>query len=267
MYTSTHHPLSQDQIKHFAPSVFATQAHNRVTQRYQFISTLDMIGALEREGWLAVHAEESRVRIADREGFSKHLLRFRRFDQALPLVGDSFPEVVIVNSHDGSCSYQIHAGLFRLVCSNGMIIANADMGQVRRRHTGEALGEIIEGTYEIVEALPTIAGQVNTFQQIDLKPAEQQAFAESALSLRWDDGKALITPTQLLQARRLEDRSNDLWTTYQRVQENMLKGGQRGANSTGRRTTTRAVKSVDGNVKINKALWLLTERMAELKGA
>jgi hypothetical protein len=266
MHTSTH-PLSQDQINRFAPSVFATHAHARVSERYQFISTLDMIGALEREGWLAVHAEESRVRIADREGFSKHLLRFRRFDQALPLVGDSFPEVVIVNSHDGSCSYQIHAGLFRLVCSNGMIIANADMGQVRRRHTGEALGEIIEGTYEIVEALPTIAGQVNTFQQIDLKPAEQQAFAESALSLRWDDGKALITPTQLLQARRLEDRSNDLWTTYQRVQENMLKGGQRGANSTGRRTTTRAVKSVDGNVKINKALWLLTERMAELKGA
>lgn len=266
MHTSTT-PMSQDQIKRLAPSVFATQAHNRVTQRYQFISTLDMISALGQEGWLPVHAEESRVRIANREGFAKHLLRFRRFDQVLPLVGDSFPEIVIVNSHDGSCCYQIHAGLFRLVCSNGMIVANADMGQVRRRHTGDALGEVIEGTYEIVEALPTIAGKVESFQQIDLKPAEQRAFAESALSLRWEGDEAPIAPTQLLQARRGEDSGNDLWTTYQRVQENMLKGGLRGANSTGRRTTTRAIKSVDGNVKINKALWLLTERMAELKGA
>jgi hypothetical protein len=266
MFTSTQ-PLTQSQIQRYAPSVFATGAHSRVSDRYQFISTLDMIEGLGREGWLPVHAEESRVRLSDRQGFSKHLLRFRRFDQALPMVGDSFPEIVLVNSHDGSCSYQIHAGLFRLVCSNGMVVANANVGQVQRRHTGDAIGQIIEGTYEIVEELPAIAGKVETFNQIDLKPAEQAAFAEAALNLRWDDGKAPVTPSKLIQPRRWEDQKNDLWTTYQRIQENMLKGGLSGISSTERRLTTKAVKSVDGNVKLNKALWALTERMAELKGA
>jgi len=148
-----------------------------------------------------------------------------------------------------------------------MIIASAAMGQMRRRHTGNALREVIEGTHEIVEALPTIAGQVDTFQQIELKPAEQEVFAEAALSLRWEPAEAPVTPSQLLHARRPADDGPTLWTTYQRVQENLLKGGQPGARRAGRRTTTRAVKSVDGNVKLNQALWLLTERMAELKAA
>lgn len=260
-------PLTLDQIQKKAPSVFATQAHGRVSSRYQFIPTLDLIQALNREGWLPVQAEESRVRIADRRGFSKHLLRFRRFDQRLPMVGDSFPETVLVNSHDGSCCYQLHAGLFRLVCGNGMVIADVDLGQVRRRHTGDAVANIIEGTCEIVESLPIVAGKVDRFRQIDLTPAEQEILAGAARGLRWDDHQAPVTPAQLLQARRPEDRGNDLWTTYQRVQENMLKGGQPGRSSTGRRLTTRAVRSVDGNVKINQALWLITERMAELKTA
>lgn len=259
--------LTQDQIRRYAPSVFAERAHERVTRCYQFISTLDMIDGLSREGWLPVHAEESLARLSNRRGFTKHLLRFRRFDAWLPMIGDSFPEIVIVNSHDGSCAYQIHAGLFRLVCSNGMVIADADLGQVRRRHTGDALSEVIAGTGEIVEALPAVAGKVETFSQIDLQQAEQEAFAEAALNLRWDKGEAPVTPTQILQARRPEDTRGDLWTTYQRLQENLLKGGQRGKNSTGQRTTTRAIRSVDGNIKLNKALWLLTERMAELKMA
>jgi len=259
--------LSENQLQRLAPSVFADRAHDRVSGRYQFISTLAMIEGLRGEGWLPVHAEESRVRLPDRKGYSKHLLRFRRFDGGVPMIGDSAPEIVLVNSHDGSCAYQIHAGLFRLVCSNGMIIADADMGQVRRRHTGDAVGEVIEGTCEIVESLPRIAGKVDTFQSIELEPREQRAFADAALGLRWDGAGAPVVADALIRPRRVADLENDLWTTYQRVQENLMKGGLSGKTANGRRTTTRAVKSVDVNVKLNKALWLLTEKMAELKGA
>lgn len=264
MYSMTQ-PLTESQIQKKAPSVFAAAPHERVSGRYQFISTLSMIEGLSREGWLPIHAEESRARLPDRRGFTKHLIRFCRVDDRLPMVGDSIPEIVLVNSHDASCAYQIHAGLFRLVCSNGMIVADADMGQVRRRHTGDAVGEIIEGTYEIVEELPRIAGKVGIFRQIELSAQEQEIFAESALQIRWDEGRAPVTPTALLTSRRSEDRGNSLWMTYQRVQENLLKGGIRGRGATGRRMTTRAVHSVDGDVKLNKALWTLTERMAVLK--
>jgi hypothetical protein len=259
--------LTEAQIRQKAPSVFATAPHSRVSGRYQLISTVAMIEGMEGQGWFPVHASESRVRLSDRQGYTRHLLRFRRLDDKLPLVGDSFPEIVLVNSHDGSCAYQIHAGLFRLVCSNGMVIADATMGKIRRRHTGDAVGEIIEGTCEIVEDLPRIAGKVNTFREIALSPGEQEVLAASALHIRWSDGKAPVTPASLLQARRQEDRHDDLWTTYQRIQENLLKGGVRGRTRTGRRMTTREVQSVDGNVRLNQALWMLTERMAELKAA
>ncbi|MCP4154104.1 MAG: DUF945 domain-containing protein [bacterium] len=266
MYDYCTTPLSEGQIHDKAPSVFATQAHSQVSNRYQFISTLEMIQGLGSEGWFPVHAQENRVRKTDREGYTKHLLRFRRFDEKLPMVGDTLPEVVIVNSHDGSCSYQLHAGLFRLVCENGMVVADSKLGQVRRRHTGNAVDEVIEGTYEIVEELPRIADQVNTFRQIDLTPSEQKTLAEAALTARWDE-KPPISPTQLVSSRRSEDNKDDLWTTFQRVQENLIKGGLQGIGKTGRRLTTRAIKSVDADIKLNKALWLLTQRMAELKGA
>ena len=119
MHADITQSLSREALQRLAPSILATGAHPRVTSRYQFISTLDLIQGLEPEGWLPVQASESRARTEDRYGFVKHLLRFRRFDGRLPLVGDSWPEIVLVNSHDGSCTYQLHTGLFRLVCSNG----------------------------------------------------------------------------------------------------------------------------------------------------
>lgn len=264
MYSVTQ-PLTEGELRRKALSVFATAPHERVSGRYQFIPTLSMIEGLGREGWLPVHAEESRVRLPDRQGFTKHLIRFRHVDGRLPMVGDSIPEIVLVNSHDASCAYQIHIGLFRLVCSNGMIVAHAGIDLIRRRHTGDAIGEAIEGTNEIMEQLPRITAKVNTFRRIELSAPEQEIFAESALQIRWEDGKAPVTSAALLKARRPEDQGNDLWTTYQRVQENMLKGGVRGRSSNHRRMTTRAVQSVDGNVRLNKALWTLTERIAVLK--
>ena len=93
---------------------------------------------------------------------------------------------------------------------------------------------------------------------------EQQAFAKAALQLRWGDD-APINTNRLLAAHRHEDVKGDLWTTFNRVQENMLKGGVPGRSSTGRRTTTRAVGGVNENVKLNKALWTLADSMAALK--
>jgi len=259
--------LSESELRHRAPSIFATAPHDRVGVRYQFVPTINMVEALNDVGWFPVSAQENHTRLPDRWGFTRHVVRFCRQDDAVPMVGDSFPELVLMNSHDGTSSFQLHAGLFRIACANGMVVANKDMGQIRRRHTGDAVGQVIEGSYEIVTELPRIAGKVETFNQIELSPAEQEIYAESALELRWDRGKAPITPTVVNRSRREEDSRDTLWLTFQRVQENLIRGGQRGRASTGRRLTTRAVSSVDGNVKLNKALWQLTERMAELKGA
>ena len=74
----------------------------------------------------------------------------------------------------------------------------------------------------------------------------------------------------MLAPRRRADVSNDLWMTYNVVQENAVRGGLRGftrdGNGRPRRVQTREVKGIDQDVKLNRALWTLTQKMAELKG-
>jgi hypothetical protein len=70
-----------------------------------------------------------------------------------------------------------------------------------------------------------------------------------------------VTESQILSPRRWQDESNDLWTTYQRVQENLIKGGLSGRNVKGGRMHTRAVRGIDGDVKLNRALWVMAETL------
>ena len=72
-----------------------------------------------------------------------------------------------------------------------------------------------------------------------------------------------MTATQILTPRRYEDRQDDLWTTYQRLQENLLKGGIPGRTAQGKRTHTRSVNGIDGDVKLNRALWVMAESLLE----
>ena len=260
-------PLNDDVLRAVAPSVFAERPYHKVSDRYAFIPTLAVLNGLRNEGWLPVSAQEQRVRLEDKRGFTKHMLRFRHQD-ARPLsnLGDVYPELVLVNSHDRGSSYILHAGLFRLACLNGMVVSTGDFGSIKVAHTGkdDIVGRVIEGTYEIVKDLPRIIGNVEAMRATELTEPEQVAFAESAMALRWD-GQAPVTADQLLTVRRYDDRGPDLWHTFNRVQEGIMKGGLHGVASTGRRLRTRAVGSINEDVRINRALFMLAEKMVELK--
>lgn len=212
-------------------------------------------------------AGQSLTRIDGKENFTRHLVRFRDMRKgdspASYALGTIFPELVLTNSHDGTSAYKLDAGLFRLVCTNGMVVAAGDVPQINVRHSGGADG-IIDATYQIVEEFPKVLGAVERFDQIRLSPPQQEAFAEAALSLRYD-GAAPVTPSQVIRARRNADTEPTLWNTLNVVQEHLLNGGIRGVNpTTQRRVRTRAVSSITENVRLNKALWTLAERMREL---
>lgn len=261
--------LTRAELRLDAPSVYAGCAYPKVSKRYHFIPTTDIVERLALIGWFPVFAQETRVRRLDRFGYSKHLVRFRRMDGALPMVGDTIPEIVLVNSHDGSCSYVLYIGLFRRACLNGMVIPYGKaMNLLRRRHSGTALDDVIEGTCEIVEELPAIAAKVETFSETHLGLTEQHAYGAAALALRWGSAaNAPVTPEQIIAARRSEDEGDTLWSLFQRVQENLTKGGLEGRAKTGRRLTTRAITAVNASVEINKGLWFLTEQTGERKAA
>jgi len=140
------YPLTIDAIAKTCPSALATTQHESRSDRYQYIPTLEVIRGMEKAGFVPFSATQSRTRIEGRRDFTKHMIRFRHADMISALrVGDSLAEIVLVNSHDGSSAYKLMAGLFRLVCSNGLIIADGMVDSVTVRHQGNIVHEVIEG--------------------------------------------------------------------------------------------------------------------------
>jgi len=258
--------LADDQIRALAPSVFAPSPLPDVSRRYAFVPTAQIVSRLRSSGWSPVQASEQIVRLDDRRGFQKHLLRFQRSDLQ-PVAGEYSPELVLINSHDRSSAYQLHAGLFRFVCGNGMIVADATFQRVSIRHSGFTPDEVIDASFKLLDQVPAITARVETFKQRQLDSAEIATFAEAALKLRFEDAsKAPINPHRLLDCRRDDDAGDDLWHVFNRAQEHLIRGGQRDwskRREDGRRfPRTRAISGLDQNVRLNRELWNLAERFA-----
>ena len=263
--------LNDQDIRKTAPSIFASQPWAETSQNYRFLPTISVVNALRDSGFNVVKATQSRCRIEGKGEFTKHMIRLRHSTYMNPLnIGDEVPEIVLVNSHDRSSTFKFMLGIFRLVCSNGMVVASEKIESLSVRHTGSSnlLNEIIDVTAEIVNEAPKAIEQINRFKSIPLTPDEQLAFAAGARELMTTSIN--IEPSSLLQVRRYNDHgskdgSRDIWKTSNVIQENMIRGGVRGVNANNRLMRTREVKSVQGDININKALWTLTEHLARLK--
>lgn len=262
-------PLSESQLRNIAPSVFAQEPHDSRSSRYAYIPTSQVLLALQQEGFEVFGAMQARCRSDDRRDHTKHLLRLRHIGdagRALNL-GDAVSEICLLNSHDGSSSYQMFAGVFRLACLNGLMVCDSTVGAVRIPHSGKALERVIHGAYDILDGCNLVKERHENMSAITLTREEQDLFASTALTLRYDDETkpAPIQAAQLLNVRRREDKAPDLWTTFNVVQENIVRGGVPARTATNGRTRTREIKGIDQNVKINKALWMLADGMAKLK--
>ena len=255
-------PLTNDQIAYYAPSVVADGAHESRGERYTFIPTIAVIDGLRREGFQPFEVQQTRVRDISKREHTKHMVRLRHADAAAS--DGEVGEIILLNSHDGSSSYQLLSGFFRFVCNNGLIAGDVT-NDIRVRHSGNVVDNVIEGATRILDDLQVAQERLETFKSITLSPDEQTLFANAALSLRWEQDQAPVTADRVLIPNRWDDRKNDLWTTFNRVQESLVKGGVHGRAKTGRRLTTRAVGGVSENVKLNRALWSLADGMANLK--
>lgn len=252
-------PLTRDELAHYVPSVFSEEKHESRSERYTWIPTITVLENLQSEGFQPFFACQTRVRDPSKREHTKHMLRLRRAGQ---ITGKQVPEIILLNSHDGSSSYQMLPGLFRSVCQNGLICGES-FGEVRVPHKGNVVEKVIEGAYEVLGIFDRVEEKRDAMQSLILPPPAQQAMAKAALTYRFGEGHQPVTEAQILSPRRWQDESNDLWTTYQRIQENLIKGGLLGRTTKGKRAHTRAVKGIDGDVKLNRALWVMAENMLE----
>jgi hypothetical protein len=265
--------LAMEEIRRKAPSVFADHASSKTSSKYVFIPTTKIMEDLRGEGWEPVQARESRVRDEENAGFQKHVVRFRHPDlqglgNAVAKVGDVVPEIVLTNSHDRLSSFQMHAGLFRLVCSNGMTVADSTFARVRITHTGYAEQDVRNASETFFKGFPHIMASVEDMRAITLAPEEQALMATTAASLRWEPGtdrRMPFDPVNLLWVRRTADDDATLWHTFNRIQENLTKGGIRYRAANNQRRRTREIRGIGEDIRVNKALWAMAEGMVMLK--
>jgi hypothetical protein len=262
--------LTLNELHRKAPSIFTEGCAERTSNKYQPISTATIIEHLRQEGFMPTDARQSNCRLKNKMAYTKHMVRFRHRDTQVT-ASQLFPELILINSHDGLSSYRLLAGMYRLICSNGLV-AGYGYDDIRIRHQGDIIGNVIEGTHTIVNNAYAVLEATEKMASVQLNLEERQYFADAAHTLRFDDseiGQAVESKKLLMPRRMSEVNQHDLFTVFNVVQENAIKGGvgghARDKDGYVKRIKTREVKGIDQNTSLNRALWTLAEKMMQLK--
>lgn len=254
--------LSKEQVKQVAPSVFTKHGSSNVSDKYSHIPTERVMDDMSALGWNVVDAKEIKAR--KNQGFQKHMLVFANPEIVINgNDGDTvFPRILLTNSHDGKNAFTFKAGLFRLVCSNGLVIADEQFGEMKIRHMGydfEALQTLIT---EMVEKLPLTVESMNKFKNKQLSQEQKQKFALEALGLRFDTENKTFNVGEFLTTTRKEDEGNDLWSVFNLVQEKLVNGIVDYRTGSKQRKARR-IKNFQQDVKLNSELYELALAYAQ----
>ena len=253
--------LTDAQIKEQAPAIFSEKASSEVSKHYTHIPTTKVIDDMRLLGWDVVDAKEVKARKATTRGVQKHMVVFRNPDVVINGEdGDTvFPQILLTNSHDGKNAFTFVAGLFRMICENGLIISTEKFEDVKMRHMGYTFEDLQVKIKDMVARLPLTVESMNKMKEIEMGEKAALDFAKKALEIRFDkkqvarikvDFKELLSPT------RKEDMGSDVWSVFNVVQEKIIHGGFDYISGTKVRKA-RQVKNFKQDQKINKELFSL----------
>jgi hypothetical protein len=251
--------INEDMLRRKAPAVFATSPNEeRTSDRYTFIPTTSVIETLQEDGWEAWDANQVHSRKWS-DMHAKHIVRMRRQkEEERTKVGDSFVELLIVNSHNGLQAYNLHAGIFRMVCSNGLIIGDENYGKVKVKHIGYSPDEVISASQKLVSSTNDLYQTRDNWIKRPLSMQERNSFFADAAALRWESPHQ-DTINQVGKPRRVQDDKIDLWSSYNVAQENLTRAGW---IDTKTRRKARKITSISRDVELNSQLWDLAANYA-----
>jgi len=253
--------LEPEELRSRSPAVFAPGAHETTSPVYTFVSTERVLDALGQAGFVPVAARQTQTRCRS-QLHACHVVRLRRRYETVALK-DCVPEIVFLNSHDGTTAYQLRVGLFRAVCTNGLIVSMAAFPVWRVPHRGDILDGVVKAALEVSEAFAELGDQVERMEYKLLTEDQRLQFAHEALRLRFPEPPhGGLSPSQLLTVRRPEDAGSDLWRTFNAVEENVLRGGLVGRSASGRVRRTRGIKAIREDIRLNTGLWELANQYA-----
>jgi hypothetical protein len=252
------------------PAAFVENKSPKVSERYSFVPTYELLNAFDKLGW-----EPSYSRQNGTGPYARHMVRLVNSGLGfMDLKSDKVrPQIVLDNSHNGTSPAQIHMGLFRLVCTNGLVVAMPGMfTSVKLRHVGIDMTELKE-LMEVVANQYTLVGQhISDMQRFSLDNAQREDFVLKAIAAREphvfvkEDGtidikkaNTILKPSQILEPLRGEDKKEDLWTVFNVVQERLVKGEFERQTMAGRKTHPRGINNATRHINFNKTLWTIAE--------
>jgi hypothetical protein len=246
--------LSPELLRENVPAAFAPSAAERLSAAYTFVPTGRVLDALGQAGFFPVEARQTRTRAAT-PLHARHLIRLRRRLETVSL-RESLPELLLLNSHDGTSAYQLRVGIFRAICTNGLVVSVGVFPACRVLHRGDVVDQVVRGALEMSERFGVLATMVDRMERTVLDEPARLQFAAEALALRFPrDRPGTVTPSDLLKPRRREDDGNDLWRTYNVLQEALMRGGIVRRSATNRLTRTRQITGIRRELGLNSALW------------
>ena len=259
---------SLEELKEIAPSIFTKKGSDKTSSKYTHIPTDRVIKDLELLGWGVVDAKEVNAR--QDKGYQKHLVVFRNPDVSINKKSTNvdgevfedivFPQILVTNSHDGKNSFKFQAGLYRMVCENGLVIADQQFEDYTIRHMGydfEALQGVIK---DMISNLDLTIESMNKMRKIELDENQQFEFAKKLLDIRVEGTDNLYREEQIgdiLVPQRKEDFGDDLWSVFNRVQENIVEGNFKyyNAKTLGTERQARPIKNFKQDMDVNKKLF------------
>lgn len=248
--------MNREQLIKIAPAIYAKEPSARVSDKYTFVPTYKILDVLQDNGYFIVSAEQGKMRNKSHNLYGKHLLRLRHEDYR-DFKGNDIPEIVFINSHDGKKSLSFFFGIFRLICENGLIISSLDLLSFKSKHIHFQYEVFEEVVKDYMLKTDDVLAQIDRYSKINLSDKRKFEFAKKAKELVYPNG-SLIPEEMLIKPRREEDEKNDLYTVFNVVQENVMKGAIE-YSTPKRRVKTREIKAIDRKLRVNLDLWTLAE--------
>jgi hypothetical protein len=258
--------LGIEALRQSIPSIFTETAAPGVSEKYRQVPTIRVLEPMLERGWVPVWASQQ---VTNHGGnHQKHMIRLRHptlfgtpSEKSRPghILRENVMEVVLVNSHDRSAAYKLYAGLFRWICSNGLIIRDRDLGCVNVKHIDTLMdrANILAASEKIVEGATLLASRVTDMQAREMLIGEKLEFASKALELRYGAYAPTVSTDAILAPRRKEDEGDNLWLVLNRVQENIMRG-----TTTGRHRS-KEITSLTETLTINEKLWQMAARLLD----
>ncbi len=255
--------LTIEQLGQKCPNIFTEGKSQNRSSKYVHIPTKVIVQDIMDLGWHPVDAKLVKSRDKELGLFKKHLIQFEHPTFTTP---DHNVRILLTNSHDGTSNFKLDLGVFRFICSNGLVIKSEDFGSMIIRHMGYSNKDVINAVNEMVIRAPKVLEKIEIMKHITMTDEQMSEFALNSACIRFDKEfkdseqiKEQVDHMQLLGIVRSEDESNDLWTVYNRIQEKIINGDFQYTNEKNKLRKGRKIKNIDRDLRINQELWQLAE--------